>query len=601
MKDKERKVKEKQSVCVSKIGGQALMEGVMMRGVSSMAMAVRAPEGEIMLETKRLSGKRTWYKRTPVIRGLVAFFDSMVSGVKTLMRSAEASSPEDEMPSSGWMSFAVFLGLALGIGLFILLPSLLCSLLFETIFDLSGYVLLRSLFEGVLRIAIFVLYLLLVSRMKDIRRTFMYHGAEHRTINCYEHGLDMTVENVQKCSTRHNRCGTTFLFFVMIISILIFSLANWLFEGIGINKANLGNAGNIFTKMGIRLALLPLVAGLSYELLKFLAYLPDNWFTKVLRAPGLALQRLTTYTPTDDMAEVALLSFMAVLKMDADQSAETVRFGEYKTSDLRQYIKEELKNTNADDSEADWILCDVLKLKRSALDTAGKTDLKTYNKIKAVLKRRKEGEPLMYILGYTDFYNSRIILTPDVLIPRPETELLCERAIKFIAGRKLSVLDLCTGSGCIALTIAKNTQCSLTASDVCEKALETAKKNLKDKAQVVLSDMFASFSGVKFDLIVSNPPYIESGVIETLEKEVREYEPRAALDGGEDGLKFYRTIALDAPEFLNAGGMLMLEIGFDQAENVKELLSGSFEEIEVYKDYCGNDRIITAKLKTKTN
>ncbi|MDE7395726.1 MAG: DUF1385 domain-containing protein, partial [Clostridiales bacterium] len=221
---KEKKKKDKPCKR-SMIGGQALMEGVMMRGKHSMAMAVRAPDGSIMLETTRLKGAR-WYNKVPIVRGVVSFVQSLISGVTTLMRSAEVSSPDEETPGKGWMAFAVVLGVVLAVGLFILLPSFLNTLLFEKAIKLEAHfgkktaILLSSLFEGVLRILIFVLYLFIVSRMRDIRRTFMYHGAEHRTINCYEKGYDMTVEIVQKCSTRHNRCGTTFLFFVMIVSIL---------------------------------------------------------------------------------------------------------------------------------------------------------------------------------------------------------------------------------------------------------------------------------------------------------------------------------------------------------------------------------------------
>ena len=207
MSDKKQKQK---NVKRTMIGGQALMEGVMMRGSTSMAMAVRSPDGSIMLETSRLKGRR-WYSKVPIVRGVVSFVSSLVTGMGTLMRSAEVSTPDEETPGKGWMAFAVIVGVLLAVGLFILLPGFLGDLLFKELINLKslvGYktaILLESLFEGILRILIFVLYLLIVSRMKDIRRTFMYHGAEHRTINCFEKGYDMTVENVQKSSTRHNR------------------------------------------------------------------------------------------------------------------------------------------------------------------------------------------------------------------------------------------------------------------------------------------------------------------------------------------------------------------------------------------------------------
>ncbi len=576
------------------------MEGVMMRGKTAMAMAVRDPSGEILLETKRLKSSGRWYSKVPVLRGLIAFFVSLFTGVDTLLKSASVSAPEDEVPGKGWMTFSVVLGLVLGIGLFILLPSFLSTLLFDTWLKVEN-VLLSSLLEGVLRILIFVLYLFLVSRIKDIRRTFMYHGAEHRTINCYEKGLDMTVENVQKCSTRHNRCGTTFLFFVMIVSILIFSLANWLFSLAGVSAENYGKVMNMFIKFGIRLALLPLVAGLSYELLKFLAFLPDNAFTNILRAPGLALQRLTTYPPTDDMAEVALKSFLAVAEMDKDPAIAEVSFGEIPIAEIRTLIDKELSGTNADASESDWILCDALKKRRSELREVTKTDFDQYKRVREILARRKNCEPLWYVLGYTDFYKNRIIVDNSALIPRPETELLCETAIKRIGDAPAAVLDLCTGSGCIALAVIKNTKATVTASDISEKALALAARNLKGSAEIVKSDLFENLAGRKFDFILSNPPYIAKSVIETLDTEVKNYEPLEALDGGEDGLDFYRRIVSDAPEYLNENGELILEIGYDQAAAVTKLLGDKFEQIEVIKDYGGNDRVVCARVRSEKN
>jgi release factor-specific protein-(glutamine-N5) methyltransferase len=577
---------------VSSIGGQALLEGVMMRGKGAMAMAVRSPEGNILLQTKRLKSAKSWYKRIFIIRGLAAFFISLVTGVDTLLKSAAVSAPEEETPSKGWMGFSVVLGLGLGIALFILLPSLLAGLLFD-----GDSVLLSSLTEGVIRIGIFVLYLFSVGFMKDIRRTFMYHGAEHRTINCYEKGLDMTVENVQKCSTRHNRCGTTFLFFVMIVSILLFSLANWLFWQIGINPNNYGGVALVFIKFGIRLALLPLVAGLSYELLRFLAALPDNAFTNILRAPGLALQRLSTREPDDSMAAVALKSFLAVAEMDGNENVREVKFGQMSLTEARKIIADDLAGTDADKAEADWILCDALKCRRAALASIAEIDMEQYRRIKAVTAERKKGRPLWYVLGYTDFYGIRMRICEGALIPRPETELLCERAIQIIKEREgaQTVLDLCTGSGCVALAIAKNTDASVTASDVSDGAIAAANENLlplKDRVRVVKSDMFAEFSGKRFDIIVCNPPYVASADVDTLDRSVKDFEPRIALDGGADGLGFYRKIAACAYEHLNNGGVLLLEVGAGQAGAVAELLGGKFKNIAVKKDLNGIERII---------
>lgn len=596
MKEKKEKAK---SCKRSMIGGQALMEGVMMRGRRSMAMAVRAPDGSILVETTRLKGRR-WYNRVPIVRGVVSFVQSLVSGVSTLMRSAEVSSPDEETPGKGWMAFAVILGVVLAVGLFILLPSVLNTLLFEKAIKLDAHfskktaILLSSLFEGILRILIFVLYLVIVSRMKDIRRTFMYHGAEHRTINCYEKGYDMTVENVQKCSTRHNRCGTTFLFFVMIVSILMFSLANW-----GLSYFSWGS--KMLVKMGVRLALLPIVAGLSYELLRGLARLPDNTFTNILRAPGLALQRLTTYPPEDDMAEVALKSFLTVLEMDEDDSIAPVRFGEYNLRTVRRDFERALAAKGLDEREAaaetDWILCYAIGCKRGELASAKKLNLGEYKTATEVFGRRLQGEPLDYILGESEFFGHRLKVTPAVLIPRMETERLAEEAIKRIGEEEKTVLDLCTGSGCLALAIAKATRAKVTATDLSEEAINVARENVKDcDVQLLCGDLFGAVEGT-FDVIVTNPPYIKRDEIDALQPEVLA-QPRLALDGGSDGLTFYRRIAKEYGAYLNDGGVLLAEIGYDQGEAVKEIFAPV--KVEIIKDYDGNDRVIAVeKAKTK--
>ena len=589
----------------SMIGGQALMEGVMMRGERSMAMAVRDPSGEILVETKRLGGKK-WYNKVPIIRGVASFISSLVSGVNTLMRSADVSSPEEEKPGKGWMAFAVILGVVLAVGLFILLPGWVDDLLFGKLFGKWGLnlsermnysvaLLVESLFEGVMRIIIFVLYLLIVSRMKDIRRTFMYHGAEHRTINCYEKGYEMTVENVQKCSTRHNRCGTTFLFFVMTVSILVFALVRWLLGYIPLGEDTTW-ADNRLILTAARLIMLPIVAGLSYELLRGLALLPDNGFTNFLRAPGLALQRLTTYPPDDEMAEVALVSFLTVLNMDADESIRELQFGEYDLKTVRKETNKALSDYGLDEREAsaetDWLLSCVTKLKRSDLGRMKSLDLGQYRELKELLSRRLTGEPLDYVLGESEFFGNKLKVNKSVLVPRMETEILCDEAVKIIGDGELKVLDLCTGSGCIALSIAKATKAKVVAADVSDDALKVAKKNLEGTdAQVVKSDLFESVEG-EFDIIVSNPPYIASAEIYTLAPEVKA-QPHIALDGGEDGLDFYRRIEKDYRSHLRSGGVMLLEIGYDQADKVREIFKSA--SVEIKKDLDGNDRVAVIK------
>ena len=579
---------KKNAVKHTKIGGQALMEGVMMQGATSMAMAVRTSDGEILTETKRLKGHK-WFSRIPILRGVVAFINSLVRGTGTLLRSSEVIFPEEETPSKGAFALASVFGVVLAVALFMLLPSFLVSIFEKYVVQLN--VLLSSLLEGGVRILLFLTYLILVSRMKDIRRTFMYHGAEHRTINCFERGLPLTVDNVQSCSTRHNRCGTTFLFFVIIVSILVFSLVSWVLSLIGIEVNALG-------KMGVRLLFLPLVAGLSYELLRFLAILPDNKFVDIFRAPGLALQRLTTYPPTPDMAEIALISFNLVREMDDDQSIEEHKFGEFTLTQIRKIVENRLDGAGITElCEVDWIICEATGLKRNELsEKLQKTTYSQYRKIIDITKKRAEHIPLDYVVGKSYFYGETLVVNESVLIPRLDTEVVAETAINCIneSGAK-NVLDLMTGSGCIALAIAKNTTATVMASDISEDALNVAKINLGDYATTVLSDGFTNITG-KFDVIVSNPPYIDEEAMKSLEKEVL-CQPEIALFGGSDGLKFYRLIINQATDFLNDNGVLILEIGYDQREKVCNLLSENFTDITCIKDLQGNDRVIKAVKK----
>ena len=305
------------------IGGQALIEGIMMRGPEKDAVVVRTKEGLQVDVKPRKVYKKGSICRWPLIRGVVTFFDSQVSGVKALMQSADLSPDEQEEPSKldQWLekklgskafqnllvSVAVFMGLAMSVGLFFLLPSLAGDVM-EIWVDNP---LLRTLLEGVVRILIFVVYIVLMSRMKDMRRVFSYHGAEHKTIRCYEAGLPLTVENIQKQTRLHPRCGTSFLLIVMILSILLFSVATALLEKIPVFTQLDGIYDNLLM-MGVKLLLLPLLVAISYEFNRLVGRY-DNWLTRILTAPGMWFQKITTAEPDDSMIEVAITAVEAVL------------------------------------------------------------------------------------------------------------------------------------------------------------------------------------------------------------------------------------------------------------------------------------------------
>ncbi len=586
------------------------MEGVMMRGAVSTAVCCRDEKGELTLYTERNPARKKWYYKVPIVRGVCSFFLSLASGVKYIGKSAEvfAGDDEDAKLGKGGMFLAVALALVFAVALFIVIPGVLNWLFIDLIFGLdkvlsaSMYSLVMSLFKGVIKVLVLIFYLFLTSRLKSIRRTYMYHGAEHRTINCYEHGMPLTVENVQKCSTRHARCGTTFLFYTVFLSVIVMALVTWLLTLAGLSTENIQLAvGESFGRilynlmiMGVGLCCIPLIAGLSYELLKFVAKMPDNAFFMIFKAPGFALQALTTKKPDDDMAEAAITAFEKVREMDADPTIPTVDFYEMTMRDARKYTAEKYAAVGIDDvSEPDWMLCSVLGVGRNELAHCVKLTRAQSELLKKRVAERAEGKPLDYVTGESDFYGIKLKVNENVHLPRMETETVALEAVRLIKenGYK-TALDLMTGSGCIAALLSRETAATVTASDISAEALETAKENLGEKVTLIRSDVFSDIDG-KFDIIVSNPPYIKSADIDGLQKEVR-CQPRLSLDGGEDGLDFYRIIADRAADRLNEGGALVLEIGHDQAAEVTALLEKDFKEIKCLKDLSGSDRAITA-------
>lgn len=595
------------------IGGQAVLEGVMMRGKTAYATAVRDPEGNIQVESRRLNTSKAMKRvaKIPLVRGVVNFISSLVTGSKILMRSAEVYGDEGE-PSKfeKWceeklhlnvmsaVSFiATLLGVVLAVGLFIALPLWLSNLIFPAHLELSiGY----NLAQGGIRLVIFILYIVAITAMKDIRRVFMYHGAEHKTITCFEKGMELTPENAKTCSRIHDRCGTTFLFLVMAISIVVFSFVNWLlkdtFNGIG------NEVLRFLAQFGVKILFLPLVAGISYEVLKLLAKSQSKILLPI-KAPGFALQKLTTREPSEDMLEVAIAAFKKVYEMDADPDVKETDFTVSKT--VKKYA-EELKAVFAeqgiDESDAEWLVSMKAGVPRSALAESDKMLVPSeVRSLDALAGERMAGKPLWYVLGSASFYGYEIKVDKRVLIPRPETEMLAEMAIK-AAEDGGSVLDLCTGSGCIAVAVAKETQkqgknVQVSAADVSADALAVAKENaLANGTEITFtqSDLLDGVKG-KFDIIVCNPPYIKRGDLETLQKEVRDFEPMTALDGGEDGLDFYRRLAKDAPKKLKKGGLLLLECGQGQAQEIVKLLK-KFEYAMISRDLEGVERYVRAVL-----
>ena len=288
------------------IGGQAALEGVMMKNGDQYAVAVRKPDGEIALQKEVYDGIVKWKKLTkiPFVRGIFSFVDSLVLGMKTLSYSAsffeeeeeeeltEKEAAKKEKQENLIMGITMACSVVIAVAIFMVLPYLLSNLLKPFVPGRFA----RTVIEGIVRIVLFIVYILLISKMKDIQRVFMYHGAEHKCINCIEHGMDLTVENVRKSSKQHKRCGTSFLFFVLFVSIIVCFFIT---------------TESPVLRVLLRIALLPVIAGISYEIIR-LAGNTEHPVVELLSKPGLALQNLTTKEPDDDMIEVAICSVEAV-------------------------------------------------------------------------------------------------------------------------------------------------------------------------------------------------------------------------------------------------------------------------------------------------
>ena len=302
--------------CPTSIGGQAIMEGIMMRGPKKTAIAVRLPDGSIHMKTQPTPKPSKWSK-IPLIRGVVNFVASLVLGTKVLMYSAdvlEEHYPEEyekdkfdiwieqkvgkEMAWKILMYLSVVIAIVLSVGLFMLLPTVAVGIIGKV----TENIIVLNLAEGAVRIAIFIAYIALISKMEDIKTVFKYHGAEHKTIHCFENGLELTPANAQQFYTLHPRCGTSFMMFVMVIAVLTHALMGW---------------PNVWVRIISRILVLPIIAGVSYELLKW-AGRSDNWIVRTLSMPGIYLQKLTTVEPEDQHLEVAIAAMKAVLREDEE-------------------------------------------------------------------------------------------------------------------------------------------------------------------------------------------------------------------------------------------------------------------------------------------
>ena len=581
------------------VGGQAVIEGVMMRGSKGLATAVRTPSGKIEVDVKNVKPLTKKYKflNIPFIRGVFILIDSLMVGIKTLNYSASFFEEDEEESKfelwlkkklgdkgandlivTGTMMFSILLS----VGLFVGIPTVLAAI-FKS---LGLHPIALNLIESVIRVGILILYMYLVSKLDDIYRVFQYHGAEHKTIFCYENEEKLTVENVKRYSRFHPRCGTNFLFLTMFVSIIIFSLTGW---------------GGVIQRIILRILLMPFVAGITYELIKWLGK-TDSKLGKIIAYPGLKLQELTTKEPDDSQIEVAIASLLAAEGIEYKKKiGELLKEG----ADI---LKEAAIDTYVLDSQlllGKVINKDKLYLITNRDEEVNKKAEKEYLEL---IQKRKEKMPIKYILKSAEFMGLDFNVEEGVLIPRPDTEILVEETLKHIPQDKdMNICDLCCGSGAIGIALAsfrKNINIDLIDYyDTPKKVTESniAKHNLKERAKFIKSDLLkvVIHQNKKYDILVSNPPYIKEEVISTLMEDVKDYEPHTALSGGEDGLTFYRRIVEESSKVLEEDGILAFEIGHDQGEEVKELMiNKGYNDVRVIKDLAGLDRVVIGTLKS---
>ena len=580
------------------MGGQAVIEGVMMRGSKSLATAVRTPKGNIEINYKdnRPITKKHPILNIPFLRGFFVLIESMKIGMESLNYSASFLDDEDEEPTKFelWLEkklgkrandviigFTMIISFIFSIGLFVALPTGIASI-FK---NMGASNLALNLIEAFIRISILIGYMYVISKMKDIYRLFQYHGAEHKTIFCYESMEELTVENVRKQPRLHPRCGTNFMFLIMFVSIVIFSCTGW---------------GGIVERLLLRIILIPVVTGISYELIKWLGK-SDGKLARIIAYPGLKLQLLTTKEPDDSQIEVAIASLKA---------AEGIEDLNKTIEELINTGTKTLKDNGIDTARLDTelLLGNVIEKERLYLithkeETIGKDQCDEFFEL---IEKRRKKMPVKYILNKCEFMGIDLHVEEGVLIPRDDTELLVDEVLKNISeDDEKQICDLCCGSGAIGISLAclrKNIKVDLLDYyPIPEKVtlINIEKHNLQERVSFSKSDLLdvSIKASKKYDIIVSNPPYIEEEEIEKLMDDVQKYEPHTALSGGIDGLDFYRKIVNQSIEVLNKNGILAFEIGYNQGKAVKSLMEEkNFKDVRVIKDFASLDRIVIGHL-----
>ena len=557
------------------VGGVALFNGIIF--TSDYRQVAVQKEGEkINSRSTNLIKDKRIISKIPVIRGLLGIGNQIGNSIPDFMRS----SGEEEKSSklNTLLLYAILIVACISI------PVLISA------FFSGKY---QSIIQALIIALEFVMYICMLKSIPDLDTLFKYHGAEHKAVNAYENLKleEINLENVRKQSRFHKRCGGNFIVYFVILTML----------------STLLPIENLIIKALSMMLLCIFNIGLAYEVVNLLSKFKKPF--DIINYPATLIQLFTTKEPTDEMLKLAIYGVLGSTRKE-----NGITPLEY----LKKYTSENLKNKEYETTDIYSILEYVTGVDRNRLLLQKDRYLISLNnEIEAdrlLNKYYNENYPLQYITHKQYFYNELYYVDENVLIPRADSEILVEKAIEYIEKENLkSAIDLCTGSGALGISTARNSDIeTMTLIDISLGAISVANKNIlsndvglkvKTKVSDLLSEVIketATDEEKKVDIIISNPPYIKTEVISTLQKEVQK-EPHLALDGGKDGLEFYIRIFKEAKEVLKPNGLLMLEIGYDQLDDIKNIVKENSEYtlLESVKDYGGNDRVVICRFQEK--
>lgn len=561
-----------------KVGGVALFDGIIFTSEYRQVIAKQYSD-RVRCQINSITKDNRIINKIPILRGILGIGNQIGNAAPDFIKSSGEES--DNEKNNTLLLYAILIILCITV------PIIISAFFKQEI---------RNVIQLLIVFIEFLLYVVALKSISDFNILFMYHGAEHKVVNSFENldMKDMTLENVKKQSRFHKRCGGNFIVYFVILTMLSLFIP----------------IDNLIIKTIVLFFLAVLNVGMAYEIVNIFSKLKKPF--DIINYPATVIQLFTTKEPTDKMLKLALYGILGTTR-----EKNGIILNDY----IQKYINEKLKDINYDKQDIYSILeyvtgIDINKLmlnKDSYL-------LSLNNEIKADILLDKyyfEKYPLQYITHKQYFYNEKYYVDENVLIPRSDSEILVEKAIEYINKENLkNIVDLCTGSGALGISIAKNSDINkMTLIDISSQALKIAKKNIRlnnmdDKVSILQSNLLENkiveikkqeeYEDKKVDMIVSNPPYIKTDVLSSLDEEVKK-EPKLALDGGKDGLDFYNKIIEEAKKVLKPNGILIFEIGYDQLNDLKNIIgkNNEYKLLESVKDYGGNDRVVICRFLDK--